>query len=98
MDSKILKAKATKNKKSLFGMIANGGTFNVENIQIEIIANKSDFITVQVYEYGKGCTPEKQNWIRTKKVIVKEKVVEQKKKPEPEKFNVVKEVKKKPLW
>jgi len=79
MVDKILKAQKVHNKGFLFGILSSGGSFNVGNLQVEIVAKEGKFVTVQVYEYGLDVEPEKQGWVKTKKVVEK---VEVFKKPE----------------
>jgi len=76
-DNKILKAKHSLHKGMLFGILSNGGSFNVGNIQIEVIAKEGNFRTVQVYEYAFDGVVEKQGWVKPK--VVKEKVEVEKK-------------------
>jgi hypothetical protein len=56
---------------TLHGIVGNGGKFNVGQYQVEIVIHEnSPFPTIQIWEYPYGATPEKQEYIRTKKVIV----------------------------
>lgn len=82
MTDKILKAKQTQHQGRMFGCISNGGSFNVGNLEINIVANGSKFVTVQVFEYGLDETPAKQTWVKTKRVV--EKVEVQKKEEQEE--------------
>lgn len=70
----ILKAQASKHKGSLFGIISNGGKFSIDGFILEVVADASDFRTIQIYECAKGITPRVQSYQRTKKVVVKKEV------------------------
>lgn len=91
-NKKILKAKGKLHTGRIFGTVSSGGSFNVGNIQVEVVADGSKFVTVQVYEYGLDEDIAKQSWIKTKKVVV-EKEVEKKDKKGQVEFKHSEEVK-----
>ena len=94
----ILKSqKNSVHKGPLFGIIANGGKISVGQFIIEVVADASDFRTIQVYEAGLGVQPRVQSYMRTKKVV--EKVEVQKKpKTKQETMKVDTDVKQESLW
>jgi hypothetical protein len=67
--NRILVAKTDKMQHTgrLFGTIKNGGMFVVGNFDIEIIANGSNFVTIQIYQRGIGVAPTKQYFVPSAK-------------------------------
>lgn len=94
----ILKArKDSVHKGSMFGIIANGGKFSVGSFIIEVVADASDFRTIQIYEAGLGTKPRVQQYMRTKKVVEKVEVYK-KPKVQQESLKVDTEIKKEDLF
>jgi len=76
----ILKAQDTKHKGSLFGIINRGGKISIDGFILEVVADNSDYRTLQIYECAKGITPKVQYYRQVKKQVVKKEVY---KKPKP---------------
>lgn len=93
----ILKAQGTKHKGALFGVIANGGKVSIDGFIIEVVADGSDYRTIQIYECAKGIQPKIQTWNRTK-TITKKAPAKKKTTPKTEKLNIETKVQQESLF
>lgn len=69
----ILKAKATKHAGALHGIVNSGGRVSIDGFIIEVVADNSQFRTIQIYECAKDIRPKVQQIMRTKTKIVSNK-------------------------
>lgn len=72
---KVLIGRSSFHKGMLFGIVSNGGKFNVGEYQVEIVGREGNFVKIQLHRYAIDAEAEKQTWVRTKtqkQILIKE--------------------------